>query len=232
MRRLPRFFLVTTLTAVTCIVGPPIVGFCTANYRIRLVQLGPTYKTSTNLYTWASRASWASKEYILLRVPTFQSQLQAKPQSETWTYFAPTLMWPHRDMPQWVRPPAKSARSVRAIVIGWPAPMLVGWIADGTPINMQTVSLLDKTLVMPTHILWNGTAVNGVVGALLGVVLSLVLTLWAALFRLRRLKRGLCPLCGYPRVPGMSTCSECGHLTELHGLPTRARAVPQDQQAD
>ncbi len=76
------------------------------------------------------------------------------------------------------------------------------------PARFNVMSRADRARVLPLRPIWPGFAINTVFYA------AILWMLFAAPFALRRrlrIKRGLCPACGYDlRGSGASVCPECG----------------------
>lgn len=70
--------------------------------------------------------------------------------------------------------------------------------------------------------IWSGILLNALLGGVAGIVM---LRIWRHLIRRIRLRRGLCPHCGYPAANYISRCPECGQETVLAGISSASPGV-------
>jgi hypothetical protein len=104
-----------------------------------------------------------------------------------------------------------SRASVRG---GWPMVSVEAKVFDG-PINQLRQQPFTGVLDLFRRALWPGFAINAVFYA---AILWLLFAASFALRRWRRIKRGLCPKCGYDlrgSADDSSLCPECGAGVEL-----------------
>ncbi len=102
--------------------------------------------------------------------------------------------------------------------------MLCKWMNDWTLYDgialgeSQAAWVVAGRSALPTRIIWPGFAINMLFYA---VILWMLFAVPFALRRWWRIKRGLCPACGY-RVGVSDVCTECGapHAVKPKAVPT------------
>jgi hypothetical protein len=123
-----------------------------------------------------------------------------------WPLYAPTgrIIWPHNSYLEW-RANGQAMKPDRKVECGWAYSAIV------TTPKFRTT----ETLLVPLRPVWPAFAFNTVFYA------AVLWMLFAAPFALRkwqRIKRGLCPKCGYDlRGTDSAACPECGASDSREG---------------